>query len=515
MRRSVYMENPKKIIIIGAGIAGLSAGIYAQKNGFISEIFEKNPNNGGLCTSWVRKNHVIDGCVHWLTGTKENTDINQMWHDVDAFDQEDIIRGDNFGSIEYEGKVFTFWNDLDKLEKEMLEISPKDKRRIRKTKKYIIKFFNMPLPVDKPMSTMNIFDFIKIGFSMLPYLPAFLYAINVSQSHYANKFKSKYLRYVMSRIVPGDGNLYASLYAYGTVALGNGGVPRGGSSYLIKRMVNEYLRCGGVIHNNSEVKELLMKKKEVIGIKLENGKQYTADYYITSCDAFEATRKFLKNKHQDNRIVKRFIKKEEYPLPSCVYVSFLVDQKKLKELNLTTTYEFPCEPLNIATRVEDSIKIRDYSFDPMFVGNDGRVLLNVLIHQNDKDFYYWKNLHSDYKVYLAKKMEIANEIKDRIEKHFPSLKGELEIIDVCTAMTYKRYVNAHRGAYMPWSFTARGSQLLHNSKLSGIKNLIFSGQWTIMPGGLPIALMSGKFAIQILSKKEHKPVMLLNNLSYK
>jgi phytoene dehydrogenase-like protein len=42
----------KKIIIIGAGISGLSAGCHAQMNGYESEIFEMESTPGGLCTSW-------------------------------------------------------------------------------------------------------------------------------------------------------------------------------------------------------------------------------------------------------------------------------------------------------------------------------------------------------------------------------------------------------------------------------------------------------------------------------
>ncbi|HNR80708.1 MAG TPA: NAD(P)/FAD-dependent oxidoreductase, partial [Mesotoga infera] len=56
----------KKIAIIGAGIAGLSAGCYAQMDGFETEIFELHNNPGGLCTSWKRKDYTIDGCIHHL-----------------------------------------------------------------------------------------------------------------------------------------------------------------------------------------------------------------------------------------------------------------------------------------------------------------------------------------------------------------------------------------------------------------------------------------------------------------
>ena len=47
------MDNT--IIIIGAGVAGLAAGCYAQMNGYRSQIFELHNLPGGLCTSWVRK----------------------------------------------------------------------------------------------------------------------------------------------------------------------------------------------------------------------------------------------------------------------------------------------------------------------------------------------------------------------------------------------------------------------------------------------------------------------------
>lgn len=45
------MPEQKSIIIIGAGLAGLSAGCYAQMNGYHSQIFEMHNLPGGLCTA--------------------------------------------------------------------------------------------------------------------------------------------------------------------------------------------------------------------------------------------------------------------------------------------------------------------------------------------------------------------------------------------------------------------------------------------------------------------------------
>ena len=55
-----------KSIIIGAGFAGLAAGIHAQMNGYRTRIFEMHSLPGGLCTAWKRQGCTIDACVHWL-----------------------------------------------------------------------------------------------------------------------------------------------------------------------------------------------------------------------------------------------------------------------------------------------------------------------------------------------------------------------------------------------------------------------------------------------------------------
>ena len=57
----------KKIVIIGGGIAGMTAGVLLQKEGFTTEIYEKNVLPGGQCTGWKREGYFIDNCIHWLT----------------------------------------------------------------------------------------------------------------------------------------------------------------------------------------------------------------------------------------------------------------------------------------------------------------------------------------------------------------------------------------------------------------------------------------------------------------
>ncbi|MTI94026.1 MAG: NAD(P)/FAD-dependent oxidoreductase [Firmicutes bacterium] len=76
----------KRLIIIGGDVAGLSAGIFAQLNGFESIVLEKQPTPGGNCTGWDCDGYIIDGSIHWLIGTKEGTWLNRLWKIVGALE---------------------------------------------------------------------------------------------------------------------------------------------------------------------------------------------------------------------------------------------------------------------------------------------------------------------------------------------------------------------------------------------------------------------------------------------
>jgi uncharacterized protein with NAD-binding domain and iron-sulfur cluster len=56
-------EEPRSLMIIGAVIAGLSAGCYGQMSGYATQIFETQDRPGGVCTAWERKDYTIDGCI--------------------------------------------------------------------------------------------------------------------------------------------------------------------------------------------------------------------------------------------------------------------------------------------------------------------------------------------------------------------------------------------------------------------------------------------------------------------
>ena len=120
----------KEILIIGAGVAGLSAGIYAQLCGYHATVCEKHFVAGGNLTAWDRKGYHIDNCIHWLTGTNPVTSTYRMWETLGALGETEIYQGETLFTCEHEGKRIALDRNLSRMKREMLALSPDDEKEI-------------------------------------------------------------------------------------------------------------------------------------------------------------------------------------------------------------------------------------------------------------------------------------------------------------------------------------------------------------------------------------------------
>ena len=487
----------KRIIIIGGGVAGLSAGIYAEQHGFHAIVLEKNPSVGGMCTGWYRKGYYLDGCIHWLTGTKEGTLLNEMWKNLDAFkSQDDILYLPSWGTFEYQGQSVTLWRDLDRAEREWKELSPVDSKMIHKFFKMVRDFTKVELPLDLPLSMIPLNRKIALGLKVLSVWPSYLVTMNQTCEQFANKFQSPVIRFALTHCQVGDGNLFSMLYSYATVVTGDGGIPIGASKPMVERMKNKYIALGGTLKVNANVDSVLINNGKATGVKLLNGQVFEGDYVVSCLDTNYTLKRLLRDQYQFPSFQKRFDNPKRHPSPSCVLLQYAVN----KDDSLPTPYSFECEPFSVGGITISHLTVRSYAYDETFTRGN-KTVLSILIDQSNLEYAYWRKLSKNRELYLKIKEELANEVSDRIMKHLPSL-GELELLDVSTPYTFNHYVNSSNGVYMGFFFTKRDAMFAHNGTLRGLKNFYLSGQWMQGPGGLPIAMTQGKFAIQRICKKE-------------
>lgn len=489
----------KKIIIVGGGVSGITSGIYAQKAGFESVIFEKNAVPGGECTAWDRHGCRIDGCIHWLTGTKKDTELYKLWCEVGALENIDIINLDYYYSYDFDGRIIYFYNDFDKLRKELLSVSPEDEKNIDDFINACKSLRSIEMPVNKPMDMMGVIEMMKLGKKMMSGGMAMQKYSKITCGEYAERFNSPVLKRIFKSFLPENYSVYQLMFSYATIAVGNGGIPVGGSKAMAFRMVDKYKSLGGDLCLNTPVDEILVENGKAVGVRLSNGEIIKGDYVISACDAYVTLNKLLGGKYIDNRLQPCYDNLDDNPIQSNVLVAYSVEGDVS---NIPYSFVFDAEPYEVAGKTFDTVGIRVYSYDKTLIKN-GKTALTSFVFQTPEQSDYWKKLYADKEAYTAEKKRVAGEIMVRILKRFPELNGRIKLIDVATPVTYERCCGAYKGSWMAFMATPRSKMAQgHNGKIEGIENFQLSGQWVYSPGGLPCALVTGKFAVQRICSNE-------------
>jgi phytoene dehydrogenase-like protein len=186
------MNDNNKIAIIGAGIAGMSAGIYAQMNGYQSIIFEKHNLPGGLCTSWKRKDYTFDGCVQWLTGSAPGTSLFGMWQELGAVQGRMMVNHDELFRIEgADGKNLILYTNMDRLERHLKELAPEDSRLISHFIRAVRAIANFIPPLPKAPELRNVWINSVRRFDVV--VDALINGLfEISISDFAQKFKNPF-----------------------------------------------------------------------------------------------------------------------------------------------------------------------------------------------------------------------------------------------------------------------------------------------------------------------------------
>ncbi|MBQ4270744.1 MAG: NAD(P)/FAD-dependent oxidoreductase [Clostridiales bacterium] len=493
-------EKKEKVVIIGGGIAGLAAGTYALLSGFDAEIYEKNAIPGGECIGWNRKGYHIDNCIHWLTGTKKGTELYEVWNKVGALsDDTELAPVNSFFTSTYNGQSVTLWNDLERTRKEMIAISPEDEEEINKFIEYTEYSKQCVFPAGKPMEMWGVKDYINMGKNMADFPKVMKEFGKLSLEDYAKRFKSPLLQKMICDYLPKEYTAYSFMVSYASIADGNGGIPMGASLQMSIRMANRFKELGGRIHYNSGASQIILEKKHATGVRLEDGTVVSADYIIPTVDTRLLFGKLLPETYMPKELKAAYNEPSKYPATSGFQIAYAVSEN----FNIGETVFIEIEPLTVGKRTFNRMYVKAYGYDPIFV-KDGKQVIQTCISQTDEDFDFWKGLSEEE--YRSVKEELIAQITSRIVAAYPELSSDMEFLDCWTPLTYERYCNAYHGSYMSFVTTPEGKQIRLKGKLKGIDNLYLAGQWTNSPGGLPVAVASGKFAVQRLLKSLRRDI---------
>ncbi len=493
-------EKQKSIIIIGAGVAGLSTGILAQENGYASRIFEMHSLPGGLMTAWKKKGYTIDGCIHWLTGSGKASNYYPVWRELGIIqDNTTIINPEVFSIYESRDGTKVYWySNIDQFEKHFLEIGPQDSRLIHNLCKDARKL------VGFNPSIKGSGNFYSILFNNLKTIPKLLSVIPIMQKwgklnmhDFSHLFQTPVIREMFAEMWMDDMSAAAIPFIMAYLHENNAGYPLGGSLPMALGQEKRYRELGGEIIYNSRVSKIMVEGNRAVGIRLEDGQEFRADHVISAADGHTTIFNLLDGRFADEKIRKIY---DNYkPFPPLLLVGLGVNRTfpEIPAAHGGISYALT-EPIHIGKEQVRHLGYTIYNFDPN-MAPEGKTVLTVTI---PTDYAYWKELSGEPEKYKAEKERIGIEVIQRLDKRFSGLASQVEMADVATPMTFERYTGNWQASFEGFLPTPKAMMSSIPKTLPGLDNFYMVGQWVQVGGGLPSGLMTGMDVVKRICKKD-------------
>jgi phytoene dehydrogenase-like protein len=489
----------KSIIIVGAGIAGVSAGYYAQMNGYRVSIFEMHSLPGGLCAAWKRKGYTWDISMHMLTNSRRGP-FRRMWEELGVVGQREFYYHREFARFESGEKKLAIGLDRNETEKAMLSLSPADAKMIKKFISLLYGKGFSGMGNLKPSELSTIIDKVKMIAGMLPFIGLILNYSKLTIQDLARKFKDPFLQSAIRFTIDSPGWPMLRFPAAGMAGfvesgMVDSGVPLGGSHQVVSGIADRFRKLGGELFYKSHVKELIIEHDRVTGVRLDDGSEHRADMVIWAGDGHHLIFDILEGRYSNTNI--RTMYETWIPVMPLVHVMIGVNRDMSKEPH-RVIFELE-EPIRVAEEEHRWLFVINHRYDPS-MAPAGKSSVEVWFATN---YDYWNNLSHDRKKYEEEKKRIAACTIAQLDRKWPGFAAQVEVVDVPTPVTYARYTGNWRGSPDGWHVTPdnmMNSGMLR--MLPGLTGFYMVGQWTAPFTGTVMAALSGRQVIQIICRRD-------------
>lgn len=493
-------NEPRTVTIIGAGFGGLSAGIYAQMNGYRTQIFEMHNIPGGLCTAWKRNGYIIDGCIHWLVGSSSKSSIHRYWEEIGLARGREFINAEEFLRFEgADGRIFILYTNVDRLEKHMLEFSPQDTDAIRQFIRGIRLCLRFEQPLDSHPPLKRILLGIKLGWLLLTRGWEIRKWMNITSEEYAQRVKDPLIRGAMLEWFP-QISMFFMLLIFAYLHKQDAGYPIGGSLPMSLALAKRYQELGGVIHYDSRVEKILLEGDTAVGVRLIDGSEHHSERVISAADGYATIYTMLDGKYADAQTHEPYEKWTTFP--PLLFVGLGVNRSFTDVPKTVLGMSFPLrQPTQIGHQIHDRLAVHIFNQDHTLAPKGKTTLVLML----PTSYEYWNELAQDRVAYEEKKSQIGRTIIELLEQRFPGISQQVEMVDVASPTTFVDYTGNWKGSFEGWLLTPENiSTVLKpmSQVLPGLSNFYMCGQWVQPGGGLPFSVMNARTLIKAICKKD-------------
>ncbi len=488
------------VIVIGGGLAGLTAGSLLAKRNLKVAVFDKSYNPGGSCGIFKRKNTIFDQGSAMLYGFGEKG-FNAHRFVFNVLEEPiDIIQHDLLYVVNFKGHRIPFHANVKQFTEELAKVFPKQRENIKRFYDDMLVMYEHVMvetpsyrSADETKAIDGLKGLIKHPISYI----RFLSYLNMSA-------KQLLERYFDDPEIFKFFDKLTSTYCYATVEeapavlasvmfvdnhVGGSYYPAGSTLFLPGKLEKVIEENGGEMILSTVVNEILFKEGKAIGVKCDNGLIYTAKYVIYSGTVWNLYDKLISSK-VSSRKRREWAKAQVMTYPS-VMIYLTVDKEVIPEDTA------PLEMLVGNPDYLDESEVTAYILsidDKNLCDEDEHTVMAI-----GPSFEKWDFLsEKEYQVKKAKEKERLIQV---LEHRFPNFSKHIRTIEVATPRTIEHYTMKNHGA------VAGPKQMLgqHMFKRQHIRtewpNLFCCGESTVLGTGTPTVTTSGISAANAVLRK--------------
>ena len=516
------MKKQYDVIIIGAGIAGLTNAALLSKAGFSCCVIEKEPVVGGCIQGFKRKGFEFDTAIHWLNQCGEDGMGTRVFQLIGT-DYPRTVEMKNIFRYKSKNTDYLLTNKPDELKEELIKDFPHEEKGIRKLFRVAKKIgkaserFKFMIRTKESMSIVERIIFSLNSFiTIIPMIPYAMYDGDKGIKKGLNKYFFKDER--LHKLYSSEKDLLSCIFPIAWAYVNDYQIPitGGAKNYTLwLKYVTEHFNNDVI--TKATVNKITFNDKTATGVIFtKDGKEQSisSKYVIAACDVETLYKKMLPKEIVSNKFLSKLDNAILYA--SGVSISIALDcparEIGINDENISITREdVPREnhetgdPLTSAMFVSAPSE-RDETLVPEGKGDIHIYVLGRVEYNN-----YWQTdgfKNGEYirgEKYKKHKEEYTKIVIDRVEKELGiDIQSHILFTDTATPITYIRYTGNKDGSIMG----ARPGRANMQAKIAHYKtpinNLFLSGHWAELGGGVPIAAQTALNSTLLILQKENK-----------
>uniref|UniRef100_Q3APD7 Carotenoid isomerase, putative n=1 Tax=Chlorobium chlorochromatii (strain CaD3) TaxID=340177 RepID=Q3APD7_CHLCH len=494
------------VIVIGAGIGGLTTAALLQERGIQTVVFEKNRYAGGSCSAFRREGYTFDAGASVFYGFGDNASSGTLNLHTRIFRKFGIKVATVPDSVQIHYHLPNGFSVAASHNRQQFLAALK--ARFPHEAEGIERFYEELTAVCDILRAMpagSLEDVVHLA-SVGAAHPLKTVALALKSFRSMGKTARRYIRdEELLRFIDIEAYSWAVQDATAT-PLVNAGIcladrhygginyPIGGSGAIPEGLCKAFQQHGGTLNYQAEVVEILLEAGEARGVRLADGTVHYAKVVISNAtiwDTFNRMVKDVRYRVEEDRFLRApswfqlFLGVDSRVIPEGFNVHHIIvdNWQSYQQLGGTLYFSAPT--------------ILDPSLAPA-----GHHIIHAFVTD---EVACWSNYERGSSAYRAAKEEKAAALIARIERIVPELSSAIKLKVLATPLTHERYLNRYKGSY--GALLKPGQTILQKPQnTTPVRNLYAVGDSTFPGQGVIAVTYSGVSCASYVARRFGKPL---------